>query len=491
MLSPFADFLYFGLLLYVVVPTVILGLFGRANARWALLATVLVIGVQSNALRPGAPARELWLIAAYALYQGALAFGYLRVKKTRVSFWAVIGLSILPLVASKLVPTLASDHTFGFLGISYVTFRALDVLFSVHDRVVTALSPGQYLAFLFLFPTVSSGPIDRYRRFGQDWKRIRTRADFLDDLDAAIQRIFQGFLYKFIIAALVKTYWVDHAGTQTGLGATASYMYAYTFYLFFDFAGYSAFAIGFSRLFGIKTPENFDRPFLSRNIRDFWNRWHISLSFWFRDHIYMRFLLAAGKGKWFQGRHTASYLGLFLTFGIMGVWHGLERHYLLYGAYHAALLSGYDAFARWNKQRKWWPAGPLWRVGNIMLTFHAITFGLLIFSGRLIPPPPPAHAEVAEKVTCEEVVGWAWERGKPNEPLTVDILVDTILVGRVKAGDFREDLKERGLGDGRRAFRFAIPPYVRDGQAHTVEARVLGSGRMLHGTPEVVTCPVP
>ena len=133
---------------------------------------------------------------------------------------------------------------------------------------------------------------------------------FLFDLDAAIERTFRGFLYKFILAALIKRFWVDQA-TGGSFGQILSYMYGYSLYLFFDFAGYSAFAIAFSRLFGIRTPENFDRPFLAHNIRDFWNRWNITLSFWFRDHVYMRFLLAAMKGKWFKNDQTAPTLAFF------------------------------------------------------------------------------------------------------------------------------------------------------------------------------------
>jgi membrane protein involved in D-alanine export len=136
-------------------------------------------------------------------------------------------------------------------------------------------------------------------------------------------------------------------------------------------------------LFGIRTPENFDLPFIARNIRDFWNRWHISLSFWFRDHIYMRFLIAATKAKWFRGKHTANYLGLFITFGLMGLWHGTALHYILYGLYHAALLCGFDWFSRWNKERKWWPDTRIGRIGSILLTFHVVAFGLLLFSGKL------------------------------------------------------------------------------------------------------------
>jgi membrane protein involved in D-alanine export len=202
------------------------------------------------------------------------------------------------------------------------------------------------------------------------------------DLDTAVPRIFLGFLYKFILAALIKRFWVDHA-TGNSLANTISYMYAYSLYLFFDFAGYSAFAIGFSYLFGIRTPENFNLPFLATNIRDFWNRWHITLSFWFRDHVYMRFLIAAAKGKWFRSEQIASYLGYFLAFGLMGLWHGTELHYIIYGLYQACLLTLYDLFSRWNKQRQLWRTGRAWRLASIVVTFHFVCFGFLIFSGRL------------------------------------------------------------------------------------------------------------
>ena len=141
------------------------------------------------------------------------------------------------------------------------------------------------------------------------------------------------------------TGWIPWPSTA-GLLPVASYMYAYTFYLFFDFAGYSAFAVGFSHLLGIHTPENFDRPFLSRDIRDFWNRWHMSLSFWFRDHIYNRFIFAALKGKWFRSSQLASSVGYLLTMGLMGLWHGTAPNYLVYGLYHGVLLAATAAYDR-------------------------------------------------------------------------------------------------------------------------------------------------
>ncbi len=401
-MTPYADFTYFGLLLYFVIPTIALGLLGRANARWALFASALAIFIHLSdelAIRPGWNVREVWIALGFVVFQGALAAAFLR-WKSRPFFYAAVPLAILPLAVAKFLPSISPESALGFAGISYVTFRALDVIFSIQDGVIKALSAPQYFAYLLFFPTVSSGPIDRYRRFGLDWNRKRNRAEFLTDLDIAVQRVFRGFFYKFIIAALIKTYWMDRFALGDHPLRLASYTYAYTFYLFFDFAGYSAFAIGLSYLFGVRSPENFNLPFLSRNIRDFWNRWHMSLSFWFRDHVYMRFLLTAGKKKWFKGRHTSSYLGLFLTFGLMGIWHGTQAHYLIYGVYHATILCAYDWFARWNKQRKFWPDGPAWRVANILITFHFVAFGLLIFSGRLNAHPPASVAPAATLPTA-------------------------------------------------------------------------------------------
>ena len=488
-MTPYADFTYFGLLLYALVPTLLLGFFGRANGRWALVVTLAFLALQFDTplvVRPGVLVPEIWIVLGYAIYQWALAAGLLRIK-WKPAFRVAIGLSILPLAVAKYLPQIAPHTAFGFFGISYVTFRALDVIFSIHDRVVKAVPPVTYFAFLFFFPTVSSGPIDRFRRFSQDWQRCRTRAEFFDDLDIAVQRLFRGFLYKFIIAALIRTHWMDHVAIGSDL-RVVSYMYAYTFYLFFDFAGYSAFAISISYLLGVRTPENFHLPFLAQNIRDFWNRWHISLSFWFRDHIYMRFLLASAKGKWFANKHTSSYVGLFLTFGLMGVWHGTEWYYLLYGVYHAALLCGYDAFARWNKTRNWLTGGIGWQVVNCLLTFHAVAFGLLLFSGRLAVHPPPPRDEVVEKLTCTEISGYAWDRDHIKDPEQVAISVDGHEVARVAANEFRQDLLDRGYGNGRCGFHAKLPAHLEDGREHWAVAVIVGTPRELPG-PVVIKCP--
>ncbi|MEK0446391.1 MAG: hypothetical protein RLZZ399_1712 [Verrucomicrobiota bacterium] len=485
---PFADFTYFGLLTYVLVPFLIAGLWGCLNKWWVLGTAAVMLLIQASgvvSIRPDFQVSELLLLTSYSVFQALLAWGLLRWKSERL-FYLTLALSLLPLVASKLVPIFFSHTVFGFMGISYLTFRSLDVLLSVRDGVIKQLSPAQYFSFLLFFPTLSSGPVDRYRRFGQDWDKRRSREEFLDDFDVAISRVARGFLYKFIIAALIKTYWMDAVSTGRGAFTLWSYMYAYTFYLFFDFAGYSSFAVGVGRVLGIRVPENFDKPFLSKNIRDFWSRWHISLSFWFRDHIYMRFLLAASKGKWFQGKNTASTLGSFITFGLMGVWHGLSLHYILYGLYHAALLSAYDWFSRWNKTRQIWGSGRWQWAVDVALTFHAFSFGLLLFSGRMTPPSPPKEDFQVEKIDSREIVGFLWNRNAQSAEHTLDLVIDDAYIERTNASLYREDLRDRGYGSGRHGFRLTMPWWIRDGRPHTVEIRDGKTALPLKGFPQNV-----
>jgi membrane protein involved in D-alanine export len=410
---PYADFLYFGILLYIAVPTLLIRRLLGFSRAWVVLVTAAMLIVQYGTIAHLLPAtapegvwftggspvsgglvkvRDLWVVIACGFFQWGVARAFLTTRTRTAWYWpfpAALLLTLLPLSAARFLPLAIPGAQLGFLGISYVTFRSLDVIFGIRDRLIVSLPSDQFLAFLFFFPAISSGPIDRYRRFSHDWNRPHPLAEFWNDLDGAVHRIFTGFLYKFILAALIKSYWIDRLDGG-GFLYNLSYLYGYSLYLYFDFAGYSAFAVGFSYLLGIHTPENFNRPFLAGNIKDFWNRWHISLSTWLRDHVYMRFMLAAAKGRWFTGKYTASYLGYFLTFGLMGLWHGIEPHYLLYGLYHGTLLVGHDLFTRWNKPRRVWGNGPLWRATGTLVTFHMVCLGFLLFSGRIGPTWQPA-----------------------------------------------------------------------------------------------------
>ena len=253
-MSPFANWTFFGLLLlYAVVPIVVLGLLGKASAKWCFIITLPILGFvfayhDNTVLRlagghlpeaggalltrpwtntaTGVEFSPLYLFLLCVAWQMWVPFAFLRWKSGRIFVPAIL-LTLAPLALNRLMPFVSHDSVFGFIGISYVTFRALDVIFSIRDGVVKSLAPGQLFAFLFFFPTVSSGPIDRYRRFGQDWVKTRTRAEFLDDFDFAVQRIMRGFLYKFIIAAQIDTHLRVPLLKIAGFKGYAGYMYVY------------------------------------------------------------------------------------------------------------------------------------------------------------------------------------------------------------------------------------------------------------------------
>ncbi len=388
-MTPYASFSYFALVALLVGPAVWLGWRGRGAARWVLISAALMLVVHhapSVNVVPGlGRLRDLWVVLGFGVWQYGLARGLLAAGGKGAPAWRfrlALGLALAPLVAVKLAPVLAPASRLGFLGVSYVSFRALDVLLGVRDGLVKAIPAGSYAAFVFFFPTISAGPIDRYRRFLRDYDAPRSRAQLLGDLDTAVWQLHVGLLLKFILAALVQQYWMDPAAKLHGWPATVSYMYAYSAYLFFDFAGYSSIALAVSYACGIRVVDNFNRPWLATSIQDFWNRWHISLSTWFRDQIYMRFLLANSKGGWIRNRHWAAAAGFGVTFLLMGLWHGVAWHYVLYGLYHAALLSVHQAAGKWLKARPF-SATRGWRVASWFVTFNLVCFGFLLFSGHL------------------------------------------------------------------------------------------------------------
>ena len=143
-------------------------------------------------------------------------------------------------------------------------------------------------------------------------------------------------------------------------------------------------AVGASYILGIKTPDNFNMPFLSRDMKDFWSRWHISLSTWLRDYVYTRFVAASLRGEWFKDRRTGSYIGYIITMLTMGLWHGLTPAYIIYGAYHGLLMCANDLLDTRSRRYKKLKKKPVVEVISVIVTFHLFSFGLLIFSGRIV-----------------------------------------------------------------------------------------------------------
>ena len=417
-MTPYADFTYFLFLLYPLATLALFGVLGRLGRSVVLVvATALVLFQYADPLGVATPAggyRQLVFLGTYVAWGVTIVLAYAnaRPRTGQPAFYAAVGLALLPLVAVKAYPlALRLDllhagapspadafgpsgvpsggaglfDSFGFLGISYMTLRVIDAVIALHDRVVERPRVAELLSYLLFAPTISAGPIDRLHRFTKDLHALpRSGRDYLLDLEAGVHRVAQGFLYKFIIAHLIYLHALTPLARRSDVLGVVAYMYAFSLYLFFDFAGYSAFAIGVGRVFGIRVPENFNAPFVSRNFREMWDRWHISLSWWLRDHVYMRFMLNATRRRWFGGnRQWAHAVALLLTMGLMGCWHGLQPRYVVYGLYQGVMLVAYDAATRWNKRHRLVGDGRFANVASVFVTVNLFCFGLLIFSGWL------------------------------------------------------------------------------------------------------------
>ena len=375
---PFSGLLFFYLLFLGLLPAVVLGLLGKKLHYYGifLCAAMLVIVFWQNG--------QLAALALFFLWEMALCCLFWRLpKRTRPLLWAAVILALGPLGLIKLGEVLQPFSLFRLMGASYMSFRAVQVLLDIYDGRLQKLRPVALGYFLLFFPAVSSGPIDRYRRFLSDLDRPPDREHYRTLLAQGIWKLAGGCVSAVVISGFIQQYWLA-ALPASGFGATLSYMYGYTFYLFFNFAGYSSMAIGTGYLLGIQMPENFNQPFLSVDMKDFWSRWHISLSTWLRDYLYSRFVMKSLKQKRFSNPRTASYLGYVLNMMAMGVWHGLQPQYLLYGVYHSALMCLNEVLDLHCKSFRSFKTHGAGQVVCVLVTFHLFSFGLLIFSGRLI-----------------------------------------------------------------------------------------------------------
>ena len=375
---PFSGLLFFYLLFLGLLPAVVLGLLGKKLHYYGIFrcAAMLVIVFWQNG--------QLAALALFFLWEMALCCLFWRLpKRTRPLLWAAVILALGPLGLIKLGEVLQPFSLFRLMGASYMSFRAVQLLLDIYDGRLQKLRPVALGYFLLFFPAVSSGPIDRYRRFLSDLDRPPDREHYRTLLAQGIWKLAGGCVSAVVISGFIQQYWLA-ALPASGFGATLSYMYGYTFYLFFNFAGYSSMAIGTGYLLGIQMPENFNQPFLSVDMKDFWSRWHISLSTWLRDYLYSRFVMKSLKQKRFSNPRTASYLGYVLNMMAMGAWHGLQPQYLLYGVYHSALMCLNEVLDLHCKPFRSFKTHGAGQVVCVLVTFHLFSFGLLIFSGRLI-----------------------------------------------------------------------------------------------------------
>lgn len=259
------------------------------------------------------------------------------------------------------------------LGISFFSFQAISYVVDVYRRVVPASrSLIEFATFKAFFPQLIAGPIVRYVEVKAE---LGARRFAIDNVFEGIFRFSTGLAMKTLIADPLAEVATQILSTdQTHLTTSLAWiaMLAYTFQIYFDFAGYSSMAIGIARIAGFHFPENFDRPYSSQSITEFWRRWHMTLSRWFRDYIYIP--LGGNRAGRFR-----TLLNLVAVFALCGLWHGAALQFLIWGLYHGALLS-IERVTGWNKPST---AAPVVAV-RTLVTFLLVVVGWVFFRAETL-----------------------------------------------------------------------------------------------------------
>ena len=216
------------------------------------------------------------------------------------------------------------------IGISFYTFQAMSYVIDVYRK--KALVQKNYLTLLLyvsLFPQLVAGPIVRYETIE---KQLNDRKTSFDDVCYGIERFILGLAKKVIIANQMGSL-ADTIFSSSNLGSIIALLggIAYMFQIYFDFSAYSDMAIGLGRIFGFKFLENFNFPYISKSITEFWRRWHISLSTWFKDYVY----IPLGGNKKGIKRQI---LNMFIVWALTGFWHGAEWNFIIWGIYYFIFL---------------------------------------------------------------------------------------------------------------------------------------------------------
>ncbi len=260
-------------------------------------------------------------------------------------------------------------------GISFYTFQTLSYTIDVYRRAIEPTrSFPRFLLYVAFFPQLIAGPIERAGRLLGQFGALAKRRFSLDDLVAGTQLIIWGLFKKIMIA--------DHCGqiVDSVYGqaspepwAVVVATYAFTLQIYCDFSAYSEIARGSARILGVRLMRNFDQPYLTRSISDFWRRWHISLSEWFRDYVYIP-LGGSRKGK------LRTLGNLTITMFVSGLWHGAAWNFVLWGLYHGllllvgALLGMVPSYRKLRARGGWAGDALAW-----FITLQAVVFGWLMF----------------------------------------------------------------------------------------------------------------
>jgi len=325
------------IVLGIVTYAVGLGIAGRARRRLFASACVLLVGALAF--------YKYSDLAADSLAQALGAGGLGRFA---------VGLSLWKAPAAP-------------LAISFFTFEFVHYLYEVrvHGREPIR-NPLHFIAFAIFFPSLASGPIKRFPDFVPQLANLRNPE--LSRVGAGARRVIRGLFKKICIADLVLEYvLVLEQAPEFSLPLLAALAILQGFRIYYDFSGYTDIALGFAEMLNLRIPENFDRPYFSTSLQEFWRRWHISLSSWIRDYVYVPL----------GGNRRRRAFNLLAAMVLCGLWHGAAWHFALWGLYHGLGL-GLEALVR-RARPGWFEAGRWLALLRWAVCYGFVSFGWLLF----------------------------------------------------------------------------------------------------------------
>ena len=280
---------------------------------------------------------------------------------------------------------LASATDIRWLGFSYVAFRLIHTLRDRLSGRLPELDLKDYVIYVIFFPAFTAGPIDRAQHFTQDLHQ-----PFHPSLQTTLlggKRILWGIFSKFVLAdglALIALS-NNNSSQVISSGWLWVMLYAYALRIFFDFSGYTHIAIGLGQILGIQLPENFDRPYLKRNLTLFWNSWHITLAQWFRAYFFNPLTRALRSNPRNIPMPLIIFVGQLSTFTLIGLWHGISWNFAIWGAWHGLGLFIHNRWTNLMRSKASWLEGQatlnrFLSISSTVLTFQYVSLGWVWFA---------------------------------------------------------------------------------------------------------------
>jgi len=276
------------------------------------------------------------------------------------------------------------------LGLSFLTFELIHFAVERKRGRTGDVAFADFMAYALYFPCRVAGPIRRYPEFTRSMIAARPSVESVYD---GLLRVLLGAFKKLAIADVLGLT-VNEIAYVRSPGHAGRILLAYTLEIYFDFSAYSDIAIGISRMFAITVPENFRNPYFSSNIQEFWTRWHISLSSWVRDYVFLPLGKAAFDTPLRERPMAIAIASYLIAFLVMGAWHGLTPNFILWGSYHGVLLSAHHVYRRTIRARVARSpfANPLAaKLAATIVTFALVAVGWVLFmtpdlaaAGRLL-----------------------------------------------------------------------------------------------------------